>query len=110
VVCHRRQSAHNGNRDGPQLPDGKGDDADNQDDRDNATANGVPSEGGSEESDAYGVLYVSRLFAEEHHLASRDRVHVKPLVKQALTLDRVVLVAQTASAYRFATKKGTLSA
>jgi hypothetical protein len=108
VVCHRRHS--NGNRDGPQLPNGRSDESEGDQDNvaqlEGAVANGTAEGSSAGDSDA-GVLRVSRFFAEEHHLASGDRVQLKPLAKQALTLNRAVLVARTQSAYRFATKKGT---
>ena len=108
VVCHRRHS--NGNRDGPQLPNGRSDESEGDQDNiaqlEGAVANGTAGGSSAGDSDA-GVLRVSRFFAEEHHLASGDRVQLKPLAKQALTLNRAVLVARTQSAYRFATKKGT---
>ncbi|ELR23296.1 Peroxin 6 (Pex6), putative [Acanthamoeba castellanii str. Neff] len=109
VVCHRRHS--NGNRDGPQLPNGRSDESEGDQDNvaqlEGAVANGTAEGSSAGESDA-GVLRVSRFFAEEHHLASGDRVQLKPLAKQALTLNRAVLVARTQRAYRFATKREKL--
>jgi hypothetical protein len=108
VVCHVRRHSHN-NRDGPQLPNGRSEESDG--DQDSTERDGAGELNGAADgyaSDADGVLRVSRFFAEEHGLASGDAVQLKPLAKDAIVLDRVVLVARTQSAYRLATKKGTL--